>query len=141
MGCVYPGLPDKIAYFYRNLYSLEILIETGTYMGYTAKRMSRIFKKVITIEMSDKMYNVACNNLKDVENVELIKGDSREILNTLLDKLDNVLFWLDAHYSGGETYGKNDECPLVKELEIIFSKKLKNFVILIDDARLFLAPP
>lgn len=41
----------------------------------------------------------------------------------------------------GGTYGKNDECPLLDELGLIFSAGLSNFAILIDDARLFLAPP
>jgi len=50
------------------------------------------------------------------------------------------LFWLDAHWSGGDTYGENDECPLMDELKIIFQYR-KNYVILIDDARLFMAPP
>ena len=52
-----------------------------------------------------------------------------------------MLFWLDAHWSGSQTYGEDDECPLLEELEIILSSNLKNFAILIDDARLFLAPP
>jgi hypothetical protein len=48
---------------------------------------------------------------------------------------------LDAHWSGGDTYGQEDECPILEELKIIFNSPIKNFAILIDDARLFLAPP
>jgi hypothetical protein len=67
-------------------------------------------------------------------------GDSRKILNSIIENEDNILFWLDAHWSGGNTYGENDECPLIEELNVIFKFK-KNYAILIDDARLFLAPP
>jgi hypothetical protein len=70
----------------------------------------------------------------------MLKGDTREHLDSIMKNNDNLLFWLDAHWSGGETYGKEDECPLIEELEIIF-KYDKNCIILIDDARLFLAPP
>jgi hypothetical protein len=72
----------------------------------------------------------------------LIYGDSREELGPIIEREDNILFWLDAHWSGGETYGESDQCPLIKELEVIFRySKEKNFAILIDDVRLFLAPP
>jgi hypothetical protein len=50
------------------------------------------------------------------------------------------MFWLDAHWSGGETYGENDECPLLEELAIINVSPYEH-IILIDDARLFLSPP
>jgi hypothetical protein len=67
-------------------------------------------------------------------------GDTREYFDNILENNDNILFWLDSHWSGGDTYGENDECPLMDELKIIF-KYTKNYVILIDDARLFIAPP
>ncbi|MFT6128281.1 MAG: hypothetical protein ACJAVA_002782 [Flavobacteriaceae bacterium] len=70
----------------------------------------------------------------------MLKGDTREHLRNIIAENDNILFWLDAHWSGGDTYGATDECPLVEELNIIFEYN-KNHVVLIDDARLFLAPP
>lgn len=102
--------------------------------------MSHKFKKVYTIEKSDIMYQKAQENINNITNVILLKGDSREHLPNILDKNENILFWLDAHWSGGDTHGKDDECPLMEELKIIFSYS-KNYVIFIDDARLFLAPP
>lgn len=38
------------------------------------------------------------------------------------------------------SYGENDQCPLIEELNIISSSPISHF-ILIDDARLFMAPP
>lgn len=141
MGLVNFGVPEKETEFLKNSLKLDIFVEGGTYKGGTAKSMSSKFKKVFTIEKSEVMYEIAKDNLKDVSNVTLLKGDTREHLHTILKSNDNLLFCLDAHWSGGDTYGQEDECPLIEELKIIFEYTDKNHVILIDDARLFLAPP
>jgi len=140
MGLINFGIPEKETKFLKDSMKLDVFVEGGTYKGGTAKNMSTKFRKVYTIEKSDVMFNEAKENLKDIENVVMLKGDTREHLQDILEKNDNLLFWLDAHWSGGDTYGEEDECPLVEELEIIF-KYDKNHIILIDDARLFLAPP
>ena len=93
-----------------------------------------------TVEKSGVMFDIAKENLKGMSNITMLKGDTREHLKNILEENDNIMFWLDAHWSGGDTYGEEDECPLIEELEIIFDYP-KNYVILIDDARLFLAPP
>ena len=69
-------------------------------------------------------------------------GNSRDVLPRLVPLFagDNrVLFWLDAHYSGGVTYGQQDECPLLDELTIIFENlsENKDIMILVDDIRVF----
>jgi hypothetical protein len=136
------GVPEREALYLKKIMGLNVFVETGTYYGYTALRMSKIFDKVYTIEKSEALFNKAKEKLGDVRNVTLIYGDSREELGPIIEREDNILFWLDAHWSGGETYGESDQCPLIKELEVIFRySKKKNFAILIDDARLFLAPP
>lgn len=140
MGQVNFGVPADEVMFLQNKLNLQVFVEGGTYKGWTAKNMSKQFQKVYTIEKSDVMFNIAKKNLEEVENVTMYQGDTREYLHHILKENDNILFWLDAHWSGGETYGEEDECPLIKELEIIFEHQ-KNQVILIDDARLFLAPP
>ena len=140
MGLVNFGVPEKEVEFLKENMKLDILVEGGTYKGGTAKSMSKKFRKVYTIEKSDTMFEIARGNLKDTKNVTMLKGDTREHLQSILENNDNILYWLDAHWSGGDTYGEEDECPLIEELEIIFQYS-KNHVILIDDARLFLAPP
>ncbi|MEJ0067709.1 MAG: hypothetical protein WDO24_02070 [Pseudomonadota bacterium] len=50
------------------------------------------------------------------------------------------MFWLDAHWSGGPSAGEVEECPLLDEIAIVASG-LDRHCVLIDDARLFLAPP
>lgn len=140
MGIVYFGIPEKTTIFLKEILNLNIFVEGGTYFGFTAKKMSAIFEKVFTIEKSEIIFEKAKEKLNTHNNVILLKGDTREYLDNILKDNDNILFWLDSHWSGGDTYGKDDECPLIKELEVIFKYK-KNYVILIDDARLFLAPP
>lgn len=69
------------------------------------------------------MFDIAKNNLKDIKNCIILKGDSRQHLNTILDGNDNILFWLDAYWSGGDIYGQNDKCPLLDEPQIILGYK------------------
>jgi len=54
----------------------------------------------------------------------------------------SVLYWLDAHWcvAEEETGGQKSQCPLLQELEAI-EKLNEQSVIIIDDARLFLATP
>lgn len=142
MGIVNFGVPLENVEFIKSNMDLSVFVEGGTYLGGTAREMSKMFRSVITIENSEKMYEQARKNLMSFANIRPLYGDTREHINNLLKDNNNILFWLDAHWSGGNTYGEHDECPLLRELEIIFEiEKHKNIAILIDDARLFLAPP
>lgn len=77
----------------------------------------------------------------NTKNAEFIYGDSRVEIKKLIKKLDEpTIFWLDAHWSGEETYGDTDQCPLIGELEIINHSRFDNFIFT-DDARLFTSPP
>lgn len=49
----------------------------------------------------------------------------------------SCLFWLDGHWCSGGG-GKEEECPLLEELEAI--KSSQDSIIMIDDARCFLGP-
>ena len=140
MGLINFGVPEEEIEFLKHIMKLDVFVEGGTYKGGTAKSMGEKFRKIFTIEKSDIMFEIAKENLKDTNNITLLKGDTREHLDSIIANNENILFWLDAHWSGGDTYGEEDECPLIEELDIIF-KYNKNYVILIDDARLFLAPP
>lgn len=140
MGLINFGIPFEITDWFINQLELDVFVEGGTYMGNTAKKMSTMFNKVYTIENSSTMYEYSKKNLSSIKNITQIKGDTRSHLKKLVKENDNLLFWLDSHWSGGDTYGEDDECPVLEELEIIFEHD-KNYVILIDDARLFLSPP
>ena len=141
MGIINFGLPKQQVEYLRSVMDLKIFVEGGTYYGQTAFDQSRLFEIIYTIEKSDIMFEKAKIKLDGILNIKQLKGDTREHLPKILLKTDNVLFWLDAHWSGGDTYGQEDECPILEELKIIFNSPIKNFAILIDDARLFLKPP
>lgn len=118
--------------------NFPVFIETGTFLGETTQMASSIFKKVYTIEVDTNLYNNAMFHLPNF-GIEVINGDSLNIFPTLIPTIsDNIIFWLDGHYSGyGTGYGKYD-FPALQECELI-DKHLqsKEAFIMIDDVRLF----
>jgi hypothetical protein len=140
MGVLRFGMPEQEVLFLQHKLGLKVFVEGGTYTGGTAVKASKIFASVFTIEKSEQMYEIAKKNLAGIENITLLRGDTRFHIDTISSQNDSLLYWLDAHWSGEDTYGAQDECPLVDELGAIF-KYCRKCAILIDDARLFLAPP
>ena len=99
------------------------------------------FPKVFTIEYSREIYLKTATRLSGIGTIRALYGDSRAELQTIVPSLDSAaVFWLDSHWSGANTWGKGDECPLLQELAIIRQSRFENFIF-IDDARMFLAPP
>lgn len=141
MGIVSFGIPEHETKWLRTTMGLNTVVESGTYQGDTALSLSKSFCTVYTIEKSEMMFEAAKKKLSSIANIHQLQGDTREHLSRIVAENDNILFWIDAHWSGGDTYGEQDECPLLEELSIVFNSSLKNFAILVDDARLFLAPP
>lgn len=79
------------------------------------------------------------------ENITFHIGDTTKVLPKILTQVkDNYcVFWLDAHYSDEIPSEEGViECPILDELDIISSFKVRDkSIILIDDARLFLGTP
>jgi hypothetical protein len=122
---------------YRKKYGTEILVETGTYLGDMVEAKRNDFKKIYSIELSEKLYHKAQKRFKAYSHIQILNGDSGIVLNKLIPQIDNpALFWLDGHWSGGITAKAEKECPVPEELEAILKSQLLH-VILIDDARLF----
>jgi len=141
MGTKYLGIPKDIVMLLLENFEIRNFVETGTYYGATATWASQFFENVISIEKSDDLWEMTSSKFNNFSNIEFLLGDSREMLEVALLKLEEpILIWLDAHWSGGKTAGMSDECPLMGELEVINSFD-KEVFILIDDARLFLSPP
>lgn len=141
MGIVRMGIPKDISVFIKNTYNVNHFVETGTFHGDTSSWASQYFKSVDTIEFSEILYSQTKGSFENINNINFIFGDSRIELKKIVSKAtEPILFWLDAHWCSGDSYGKNDQCPLLEELKIINSSSFNHF-ILIDDARLFLAPP
>jgi hypothetical protein len=124
-------------------YISDIFFETGTYKGQTARLASDVgFKRVITVELQEYLYEESKLMSKEYDNIEFHLGDSPSIMFDVLSDIDDrITFWLDAHIDPGNYIpGKTPEirkCPLVEELDIIKSLKRKDNIILIDDIRAF----
>ena len=70
--------------------------------------------------------------------IQLILGDSGKELGKLIPCIvQPCLFWLDGHFSGGETALGKTFTPVKDELKHILAAKNLTYVILIDDAREF----
>lgn len=138
------SLSDSISAFMLKIthqFHLTSFIEGGTYRGDTAFWASSHFESVISIELSHVFHERAREKYAAISNIAFHQGDTRQVLRSLTrSQVCESLFWLDSHWSGGETAGENDECPILDELDIIFDHACMPFLF-IDDARLFLAPP
>lgn len=141
MGRVTWGPPREILHGIKVLFSPNVFVETGTFLGETAAWAAGLFDSVYTIEAAKELYLQASQRHSRLNNVRFLNGESQAILAEIVAQLKQpALFWLDAHWSGGPTWGSDQECPLLEELAIICASSLDH-LILIDDARLFLAPP
>lgn len=140
MGIVKMGPPAEVLDKIRE-FGVKVFVETGTYKAQTSVWASKRFDIVYTVEASKKLYNEAVEEYGNIRNIKFMRGISRESLREIINEIDTqAVFWLDAHWSGGETFGSDDECPLIDELGLITKKRIRHY-ILIDDARLFMCPP
>lgn len=121
---------DLIRDFAKRL-QLKTFIETGLCDGNTVRAIHDSFEKVYSIELSKHYVEKGREEFKNT-NIAIIEGDSGVELANLLQKIPRqpVLFYLDAHYSGGKT--SNSSCPVTRELEAIFRSGFTG-IILIDD--------
>lgn len=117
----------------------DCLIETGTFLGNTTMRCSRSFDKVYTIELDQKLYEQAKSYLASRANVECIQGDATIELPKILDRpeCNNVLIFLDGHFSQGETALGDVAEPACELLSSLAAHREKIRGIVVDDFRLF----
>jgi hypothetical protein len=123
---------------YAEEYNVPILIETGTFHGDTIYATMSSFRKVFSIELSDELYKLALIRFKKDKKVTILHGDSGQVIEGMLKEItEKCLFWLDGHYSAGNTAKGDLNTPIIKELIHILNHKVKGHVMLIDDARCF----
>ncbi|MDD4441273.1 MAG: hypothetical protein PHX41_05195 [Kiritimatiellae bacterium] len=141
MGIVTLGIPQEITLKLAALSGADVFVETGTFQGGTTRWAAGHFPVIHTIERSEKLYAQYEKQLNAIPGVTTHLGDSRDCLPAIVRKISDrkAVYWLDGHWSGGETAGADDECPLLDELSCLVDRS--EDIILIDDARLFLCAP
>jgi hypothetical protein len=115
----------------------RVMVETGTLWGDMVEAMKPHFAKIYSIEISPELAGKAKKRFENTRHVKILEGDSATVLKTLApDIAEPALFWLDGHYSGGNTGKGSKDTPILEELSAIFSSAHRH-IVLIDDARCF----
>jgi hypothetical protein len=127
-------MPSNIKLFRRHIYN-PVFIETGSFDGVGIKNAFFAgFKEIHSVELEENHYLFCKECFKYNDNIHVYKGDSVDVLPTILNKITQpATIWLDAHYSGEGT--ANTGFPLMKELEVIKQHSIKSHTIIIDDLR------
>lgn len=123
-------------------YLNKTFIETGSFVGDGIQQaLEAGFKKIISIELSDKYFQLCTHRFSTNDNVRIIHGDSFKVLPDVIKHIDHpITFWLDGHHSCGDTALGDYWAPLIQELDAIKNHSIKNHTILIDDMRCWEKP-
>ncbi|WAR46601.1 hypothetical protein [Methylomonas rapida] len=143
MGAVNFSLDVQLVSSLKKVLPLPVFFETGTFKGDTIKAMIPFFDRIITVELSEPLWLEASHRFSSESKVETCHGHSPDVIVRFMPALQDasVLYWLDAHWCvADDTSGEKSQCPLLEEIQAIGSLN-ENSVIIVDDARLFLAPP
>jgi hypothetical protein len=114
-----------------------VFVETGSYLGDGIQAaLDAGFQRVISIELSDKYFALCQERFANDVRVTLVQGDSALILGEVISQIStNITFWLDGHYSAGDTAQGVVMIPLLEELQAIADHPIKTHTLLIDDMR------
>lgn len=129
------SVPQNI---FRN-YPNSSFIETGSYLGDGIQlALESGFPCIYSVELSEPLYEHCRQRFRDFPQVHLFQGDSALVLNAILTNLHTpATFWLDGHYSGGDTVRGTRNSPILQELALIASHPIKTHTIIIDDVNDF----
>jgi hypothetical protein len=120
-----------------NYTNYPYFIETGTFNGDTTFELEPYFEKIYTIEFSEKYYNNTKSSYKG-NKINFLLGDSSIVFKYLLPTItDKCIFFLDGHWSSGDTGKSEKDCPLEEEITHIYHLFKHEAIIIIDDFRLF----
>lgn len=132
------GIKRRIVRNLARKFGARTLVETGTYMGDMLNGQLSTFDELYSIELSQLYHDRARLRFAGHDKVKLLCGDSGEKVAEVLPRLRNrALFWLDAHYSGGNTARGAIDTPIMQELSRILGRPASTDVVLVDDARCF----
>lgn len=143
MGAVTFSIDPRLIQVLKSCLPLDVFVETGTFKGDTIQIVEKQFKHIYSVELSQQYYEIVLKRFSKTKNLTLLNSSSPDAIASIMPQINNqsTLFWLDAHWCvASNTAGESSQCPLLSELEAI--KQLnEQSIIIIDDARLFLAAP
>jgi hypothetical protein len=118
-------------------YPNEYFVETGSYQGDgIAIALKLGYKHIYSIEIAPHYHELCKQRFSNDPRVNLFLGDSAKILYDVIKTINAPMtFWLDGHYSAGDTGKGETYSPIMQELEAIKKHPVKNHTILIDDIR------
>ena len=133
-----PSLDKNFLLQLQNNYTnYKIFVESGTCYGSTTFAMEPLFEKIYTIEIKKDFFN-ATKTKYTGNKIEFLLGDSSNVFQSLLPKLESkCIFFLDGHWSAGNTGKGIKDCPLIEEITHINNLFKHEAIIIIDDYRLF----
>lgn len=143
MGAVSFSIDPELVTALKKTLPLDVFVETGTFRGDTVERVKDHFREIHTVELSPEYYEAARSRFGARANIDLVQGDSAAVLAAWAPGLHDksVLYFLDAHWCVADnTAGEASQCPLLNEIRSIGQLNAESLIV-IDDARLFLAPP
>lgn len=122
---------------YGRRYNLRCLVETGTYYGEMVAALRKQFDRIYSIELDPELAEYSRQRFKNYPQVKILEGDSGALVPQVVAQLDRpAVFWLDAGYYGVDLT-KGDLSRLLTELRAILSSRVREHVVLMDDARIF----
>lgn len=143
MGAVHFSLDERVVELVKSTLNPACFVETGTYQGDTLEMARKHFDVCHSVELSQELHAACTKRFEGGSGIHLHLGTSPDILAELTPQLKDqpVLYWLDAHWcSADHTAGEDSQSPLIEEIQAI-GPLHPDSVVLIDDARLYLATP
>lgn len=139
MGLFHAGVPPWLITWVVDCTPIRQTIETGTFQGDSAVLLADRIGRCISIEIDPALALRAQQRFADRADIEVVQGDSRRALPEAHATITGpVFYWLDGHWSGAETGGEDDPCPVMSEIDAIQARQNgAGSVIAIDDARMF----
>lgn len=133
-----PGLDRSFLLQLKDDYTLyHTFIETGTYLAETIFALEPFFDKLYTCEIKPEFWQGAKSRYSG-DKISFLLGDSTKTFESLLPNItDKSIFFLDGHWSAGNTGKGEKDCPLYEELDLINRLYVPEAIIIIDDCRLF----
>jgi len=123
---------------FQKSFAVQTLVETGTCRADMLWALKSAFNKLISIELSEDLYNYLVKRCSGFSHIDIRQGDSATEIAKLSGRITGrVIFWLDGHFSGGDTARGDVVSPVLTELSHISTFPGIEPIVIIDDARLF----